>query len=175
MGLFVSKKNSGLCVLLTLYPMQFLHTPEYVNYFAPMCWWRCSPTIRHFFLIAIRFQHKEQVYNRSIYIRTVSSWHLLSSLPNKLKQVDGPFGKSNMHSTHDFCPIPPRNEMNVPLHKRKLRAYCPDIYTVPVTMFWAIENSASSILVGMVHVLLVCELVGIPIISLDFFPIPFTP
>ena len=38
------------------------------------------------------------------YIRTVSSWGLLSALPIQFKQVYEPFGQSNMHSALDFCP-----------------------------------------------------------------------
>ena len=51
----------------------------------------------------------------SIYIRTVSSYHLLSILPNQLKLVYGLFGQSNMYATLDFCPRPARKETNVSL------------------------------------------------------------
>jgi hypothetical protein len=34
------------------------------------------------------------------------------------KIVYGPFGKSSMQSTLDFCPRPARKETNVPLNKR---------------------------------------------------------
>ena len=42
----------------------------------------------------------------------------MSTLLNQFEIVYGPFGQSNMHSTLDFCPIPARREVNVPLHKR---------------------------------------------------------
>ena len=53
-----------------------------------------------------------------MYIRTVSSWRLLSTLLIKFTLVYGPLGQSKMHSILDFCPRPARKEINVPLHKR---------------------------------------------------------
>ena len=52
----------------------------------------------------------------------------------QFKLIYGPFGKSNMHLIS--APAQPRlarKKINVPLqlHNRRLRAYCPDIYTVP--------------------------------------------
>ena len=40
----------------------------------------------------------------SIYIRTVSSYHLLSALFNWFKLVNKPFGQSKMHRSFNFCP-----------------------------------------------------------------------
>ena len=54
----------------------------------------------------------------SIFIRTVSSYFLLSTLLIQLKLVYGPFGQSNKYSTLDFCPRPARKETNVPISKR---------------------------------------------------------
>ena len=48
----------------------------------------------------------------SIYIRTVSSSRLLSSLLIQFKVVCGPFGQSNMHFTLDLClEQPGKNQM----------------------------------------------------------------
>ena len=52
-----------------------------------------------------------------IYIRTVSYLRLFATLLIELKLVHGPFGRSNMHSTLDFCPRPAMKETNVPLLK----------------------------------------------------------
>ena len=49
---------------------------------------------------------------RSIHIRTVSSWRLLSTLHNQMKLDEGPFGHSNMQSTLDFYHRPARKEIN---------------------------------------------------------------
>ena len=54
----------------------------------------------------------------SIYIRTVSSQCLLTTLLNQLKLVYGPFGQSNMHSTFGSCSRLPSKETNAPLNKR---------------------------------------------------------
>ena len=50
----------------------------------------------------------------TIYIRSVSSQHLLSNLLNWSKLVYGPFGQNKMHQTLDFCNRPARKELNVP-------------------------------------------------------------
>ena len=68
----------------------------------------------------------EFTYFHSIYIRTFSSYRLLFTLLIQFKLVYGPFGQSNMHSTLDFCPRPARKQTNVPVHKEKLIAYCPN-------------------------------------------------
>ena len=47
----------------------------------------------------------------SIYIKTVSSWRLLSTLMNQIELVYVPFG----HSLLDFCPRPARKETYIPL------------------------------------------------------------
>ena len=48
----------------------------------------------------------------SLYIRTVSSYHMLSALLNWFKLVYELFGQSNMHRTLEFCPEQPvRNQM----------------------------------------------------------------
>ena len=57
----------------------------------------------------------------SIYIRTVSSSRLLSTLLIQYKLVYGLFGQSNMNSTLDYCPRPARKETNVPLNKRSYK------------------------------------------------------
>ena len=44
------------------------------------------------------------VYMHSIYIRTVSYNHLLSTLQNWYRLVYGPFRQRNMHHTLKFCP-----------------------------------------------------------------------
>ena len=48
-----------------------------------------------------------KIFNRvdhSIYIRTVSSQHLLSNLLTQFKLIHRLFGQSNIHSSLDFCP-----------------------------------------------------------------------
>ena len=52
----------------------------------------------------------------SIYIRTVYSSRLLSTLPSQLKLVYGPFGQNNTHKTLDFCPRSTRKITNVPIN-----------------------------------------------------------
>ena len=42
--------------------------------------------------------------NDIVYIRTVNSWNLFSSLLIQFKLVYEPFGQSSMPSTIDFCP-----------------------------------------------------------------------
>ena len=54
--------------------------------------WRISPN---------RLPHETR---HSIYIRTVSSYRLLSNLLNWFKLVHGLFGQSNMHRTLDYYP-----------------------------------------------------------------------
>ena len=51
-------------------------------------------------------QEKFQDSAQYIYIRTVSSKRLLSTLMIQFKLVYGSFGQSKMHSTLDFCPRP---------------------------------------------------------------------
>ena len=58
-------------------------------------------------------------------IANKSSHSCSSHWPNQLKVV---FGQTKKQSTLDFCPRPAKKEMN--LHIEKLRAYCPNIYTV---------------------------------------------
>ena len=58
-------------------------------------------------------------YRHSIYIRTVSSYHMLSDLLNRFKLVYGPFGQINIQCTLNFCSDQPgivlaRKEWNVP-------------------------------------------------------------
>ena len=64
-------------------------------------------------LIFEKMGHSNISWIHSIYIRTVSSYHLLSILPNQLKLVNGLFGQSNMYTTLDFCPRPARKETNL--------------------------------------------------------------
>ena len=45
-----------------------------------------------------------------IHIRTKSSWHMLSTLLNQMKLVNGLLWQSNMHSTLDIYPRPARKE-----------------------------------------------------------------
>ena len=54
--------------------------------------------------------------NHSVYITTVSSYSLLSTLLTRFKLVYRHLGQSNMHSKLDFCP---RKDMNVPIPKVK--------------------------------------------------------
>ena len=59
--------------------------------------WDCSlqkPPQNHAFLL------------QYIYIRTLSSYQLLSTLLIQFKLVYEPFGQSNIHSTLDVCPRP---------------------------------------------------------------------
>ena len=52
------------------------------------------------------------ITRHSLYIRTVSSYHMLSALLNWFKLVYELFGQSNMHRTLEFCPEQPvRNQM----------------------------------------------------------------
>ena len=57
-----------------------------------------------------------KIFNRvdhSIYIRTVSSQRLFSTLLTQFKLVYRLFGQSNiLHSTFDFCPRPAKEETN---------------------------------------------------------------
>ena len=55
-----------------------------------------------------------------IYIRTVSSQHLLSTFLIQFKLVYGPFWQGNIDSTLNFYPRPERKETNAPLQKRSL-------------------------------------------------------
>ena len=57
-----------------------------------------------------------------IYIRTVSSHRLLSTLLIQLKLVYWPLEQRNMHSSLDFCPRLARKETNVPLPKREAKS-----------------------------------------------------
>ena len=57
-------------------------------------------------------------FSHSMYIRTVGSQRLLSTLLSPNLSVYGPFWQSIMQSTLDFCPRPARKETSVPLHKR---------------------------------------------------------
>ena len=51
-------------------------------------------------------------FRHSIYIRTVSCKHLLSTLLNWFKPAYGPFGQSNMHRTlNSWSDQPGRNQM----------------------------------------------------------------
>ena len=52
----------------------------------------------------------------SVYIRTVSSEHMLSAFLNWIKLVYGPFGQSNMQPVlyTQLLPRPARKELNVP-------------------------------------------------------------
>ena len=65
-----------------------------------------------------RLEKAEKVSYHSIYIRTVSSYCLLSALLNWFKLVYGPLGQSNMPNMLYFCPRPARKETNVPLYKQ---------------------------------------------------------
>ena len=49
-------------------------------------------------------RQQSRVKRHSIYIRTISSWRLLSALLNWFRLVYGPIGQINMYCTLDFCP-----------------------------------------------------------------------
>ena len=72
-----------------------------------------------------------------IYIRTVSSQRLLSTLLNQIKLVYGPFGQSNMHSKLSRCLHQTSQEENectiTMITYEKLRVFCLNIYTVVET------------------------------------------
>ena len=54
------------------------------------------------------FAHKSNSFPQYIFIRALSSHHLLSALLNCLKLVYWPFGHSNIHNTINFCPNQPK-------------------------------------------------------------------
>ena len=88
------------------------------------------------FLAAVVFEVNEaapEPKRHSVYQDSKFSQRLLAAFPNWLKPVHGQFWQSKMHHTLDFCPITDRKQSNVPKLKIKeqLRAYCPNIYTVP--------------------------------------------
>ena len=56
--------------------------------------------------------------SQCLYIRKVSSQHLLSALHNWFKLVCGQFGQSNMNHTLNFCPRPAIKDLNVPYTRR---------------------------------------------------------
>ena len=59
-----------------------------------------------------RHSRKTEGSSCTVYIRTVSSYLLLSARLNWFKLVQGPFGQSNMHRTLDVCPDQPgRNQL----------------------------------------------------------------
>ena len=66
-------------------------------------WWMEMFTVSDIIACCRCFQKQNEWlvhgHTQSIYIRTVSSWHLLSGMLNWLKLVQGSFGQSNMHKT----------------------------------------------------------------------------
>ena len=62
-------------------------------------------------------------FSHSIYIRTVSSQHLIPALLNWFKQVYGPIGQSNSISTQTS-----QEGIECTKPKEQLRVYCPDIH-----------------------------------------------
>lgn len=65
-----------------------------------------------------------------MFIRTVSSYRLLSTLINQLKLIYGAFGMSNLHSTLDFCP-PDQSGIKLMYHYIHKRSY---EFTVLISM-----------------------------------------
>jgi hypothetical protein len=68
-----------------------------------------------------------------IYIRTVSSLRLLPTILLHFKLAHVFFDQNNKNNTFDFYPRLARKERNVPLHKKKVRAYCSNIYNIMCT------------------------------------------
>ena len=77
--------------------------------------------------------------SHSIYIRTVTSQCLLlSALWIQFRLVYGSFVHIDMHSTAHLISAPDQTsqkENNCPTIQKKLRAYCPDVYTVSLPFF----------------------------------------
>ena len=63
--------------------------------------------------VASKKPQDHALFFHSIYIRTVTSYHLLSTLLIQIWLFYGPSGQDNMHSTVDFYPRPVRKETNV--------------------------------------------------------------
>ena len=83
--------------------------------------------------------------DHSIYIRTVSSLCMLSTLLNQIKLVYGLFGQEQDAQYTLFLPqtIQKGNECTTTYYLEKLRVYCPNIYTVLSTQHCHKKNFTS--------------------------------